>query len=869
MRAVALLLGIVVGACSPGEAPPIVVPARSPAAALPTVGPRLPPYVAPGLRLPAGVTPLGYELRLELDPDQEGFKGHVEIRTRLDAPTDVVWLHAVDLEISAASYRAAKARGSLAQLVVGAGPMRGWKLERRAGPGEIVLVFDFTGHTQNDQRGLFRQRTDGHWYLYAQAESIFARTILPCFDEPRFKVPWRVTLVVPHDLVAIGNAAVASERRLPDGRREVQFAEIGALPSYLWSVAVGPFEVVDAGTAGRGKIPIRVVVTAGHAARAGVAASTTAKLLEALEAYFDQAVPWPKLDLVEVPRFFGAMENVGLITFDSGALVGDEDDPAFTRHFVSVAGHELAHQWLGNSVTHAWWDDLWLTEASASWMASKLSEAFGGFDDGVLRTQLAREQGLAADAEPAARPLHQPITATEDIEGMFDAIRYEKGAAVLAMFEHYVGADRFREAMRAYVRVHARALVTASDVVAAVGSVATPAVGQALASYLDRIGTPVVELSLRCDGHPALIGHARDGVIVPVCARVPGPAAAARVCGLIGGRTELPLATCPAWVIGNDGGVGYYQVAWRDATLTPPTALATPGERLAIGDDLAGGVLRGDLSIASAITALRSFAATRDGYAQLAAIAIARAIDPIVDDPARPRWEAWLAARFADRTSAVAVFAPRTPVAHVIRDALLELLPAPRFDRATLQRARGILDRELRVTGTSSGGLDLAIMLSTSRDDGALLDKVLAVIASTSNAELRTSLLDDLGMLGPGVAPRIVELIFDARLPVRQTVSAVVTLLGRSATRAAAWHAVRDRWPRLLATISPSDAAALVAGSASLCDATSRADLVAVVEPRLHDVFDGRHTLDQALHTIDRCITRRHGAGDIPLALGR
>lgn len=859
------MIGLLAGACSHREPPPVVL-APPPAAAIEATPPPA-PAVAPGLRLPAGVTPLAYELRLEVDPDREAFEGHVEIRTRLDAPTDAVWLHAVDLDISSAVYRDGASSGALTAVPASTEPMRGWQLERRAGPGEIVLAFDFTGHTPKDQEGLFRQRTGGHWYLYSQAEAIFARRILPCFDEPRFKVPWRVTLVVPHDLAAFGNAPIAKERVLADGRREVTFAEIGPLPTYLFAIAVGPFEIVDAGATGRGKLPVRVVTTAGHAAGAAVAAATTAKLVEALEAYFDQGLPWPKLDLVEVPRLFGAMEHVGLITFDSGALIGDDDDPAFVRRFVRVAGHELAHQWLGNSVTHAWWDDLWITEAFASWMADKLSDTLGGFDDGVLRTQLAREDGLAADAEPTARPLRLPITASEDIDAMFDAIRYEKGAAVLAMFEHYVGADRFRDAMRAYVREHARSVVTAADVVAAVSSAATPAVGQALASHLDRVGTPVVELSLRCGASPALIGHARAGVTIPVCARYPGPSGPARVCGLVGQAAELPLAACPAWVVGNDGGVGYYQVAWHDAALTPPVATASPGERLAIGDDLAGGVLRGDLSLASAVAAIRTFAATRDGYAQLAALAIARAIDPIVDDTARPRWVAWLAARFADRIAPVAVFAPRTPVERVIRDQLLELLPADRYDRTTQQRARTIVDRELRANGAPSGTLDLSIALTASRS--GLASKVLAIITTARSDELRESLIEDLGRLGPDAAPRVVDTLLDARLAQKLTVPAVVSLLERPATRTATWHALRDRWPAIIAAVSAIDAHALVAGAASLCDATSRADLVAVVEPRIHDVFEGRHALDRALDAIDHCITRRRNAGDIPVALGR
>jgi alanyl aminopeptidase len=127
--------------------------------------------------------------------------------------------------------------------------MIGLQLGREVGPKEIVIAIEFTGHAKGDQEGLFRQRIGGRWYLYSQSQSVLARRILPCFDEPRFKVPWRVTLVVPANAVALGNAPVASERLVSDGRREVTLAEIGPLPSYLFAIAVGPFTLVASTTA--------------------------------------------------------------------------------------------------------------------------------------------------------------------------------------------------------------------------------------------------------------------------------------------------------------------------------------------------------------------------------------------------------------------------------------------------------------------------------------------------------------------------------------------------------------------------------------------------------------------------------------------
>jgi cytosol alanyl aminopeptidase len=276
------------------------VASASPAPA-PAPGPSFWP-APPGLRLPEGVTPLAYDVRLEVNPDDPVFRGHVEITTQLAARTDVIWLHAVGLALTSASFREGANTGTM-RTVPGTEEMIGLRLDRSVGPGEIVLVVDYTGALTTKSEGLFRQRSGGKWFVYSQSESIFARRFVPCFDEPRFKPAWRVTTVVPGEAVALANAPVAREQRLADGRREVTFAELGPMPSYLLAIAVGPFSVVDAGTVGRARIPVRIVVPPEDAKRVTIARRTLPAVVAALERYLDRPLPWPKLDLVGVPMF--------------------------------------------------------------------------------------------------------------------------------------------------------------------------------------------------------------------------------------------------------------------------------------------------------------------------------------------------------------------------------------------------------------------------------------------------------------------------------------------------------------------------------------------------------------------------------------
>src|SRR5204862_6430996 len=134
-----------------------------------------------------------------------------------------------------------------------------------------------------------------------------------------------------------------------------------AVPSYLVAVAAGPFEEVDAGKIGRGKIPARVLVPPGHTAEAADTAAAMGKIITALEDYFDMAYPFEKLDAIAVPSFFGAMENPGLVTFDKRIILAKKADAdfRFKQGMTSVAAHEFAHQWFGDYVTMAWWDDIW------------------------------------------------------------------------------------------------------------------------------------------------------------------------------------------------------------------------------------------------------------------------------------------------------------------------------------------------------------------------------------------------------------------------------------------------------------------------------------------------------------------------------
>ncbi|MBS1120141.1 MAG: peptidase [Deltaproteobacteria bacterium] len=808
-------------------------------------------------RLADGVTPLSYDLRLELDPDADRFTGRVEIRVRLDAPTDHVWLHLEDLELDTATFRTATREGVLARgedVAVRDQPMRAFGFGTSLPAGEVTLTFGYVGQVARDDEGLFRRQAGGRWFLYSQAESMFARRILPCFDEPRFKPAWRVTLVVPDKLVALGNGPLAIDVVRADGRHEVTLAEITAMPSYLFAVAVGPFTLLDAGRVGRAQVPVRVAVAAGDVRRSKLVVAKLSALVDALERYTDRPLPLAKLDLVAVPRFFGAMENVGLVTIESSILVGEVEAFGDSGRFTRFAAHELAHQWFGNLVTPAWWDDLWLAEGFATWLGDKISIELGGTDDPGLRTQLARLDALGADDADDARPMRHAMSTTEDADDRFDAISYEKAGAVLGMFERFVGEDRFREVIRAYLRDHAGATATSNDFVSALGTATTPAVATAFTSFLEGTGAPIVELAVRCGASPALELHARKGAMVPVCVRH----ATGRACAIVGESARIALPTCTGWIAGNAGGDGYYRVA---VPTSGTSRFLSRGEQLAHADDIAAALFRHELGFADASRELATLAAAGDPASQLAALAIAGAIDPLIDDTTRPVWSRWLAARFQRRLGKLAMLSPRSPVERELRDRLARLLPADRFDAAVIAGATAIVDGALH-----SGRLppEFALALAAPRGGRMLFDRLVAAAAAGGD-ERQDSWLASLGAFGPELASRLVELATDARARPHNAWSAIVAMQARPGTRTAAWVAIRERLPALLA--QPADELTpIIEATGALCDPVARAEVAAAFEGKLDDLAR-EHALVPALAAIDRCIARRTQLGDLAAAL--
>jgi len=245
-------------------------------------------------------------------------------------------------------------------------------------------------------------------------------------------------------------------------------------------------------------VPGKIYTPKGQAHRTKFAAKHTARILQNLENYFGSSYPYEKLDFIAVPNFtFGAMENVGLVTYRSSLLLL-EDEPRLAEQSITlnVIAHELAHMWYGNLVTMAWWDDLWLNEAFASWMASKVMMDL--YPEQNFKDRLVQEGAFGADASPTVKPVKKVVRSQSDVmDGL--GLNYSKGESILQLMESMVGEKAFQKGVQTYMKNNAWRNAQADDLWKVLSTVADFDVPAMMKTYLEQPSYPLVEFATNGD----------------------------------------------------------------------------------------------------------------------------------------------------------------------------------------------------------------------------------------------------------------------------------------------------------------------------------------------------------------------------------
>ena len=537
----------------------------------------------PGFRLGDAAKPVSYDWHVAIDPREATFGGQVRIEIEVQRAMPALWLNATDLTVESAQVQQEGTRVEATATAVGEDHL---KVEPKGGAGfaagPAVVTLRYRGPLEPvSTRGLFRQQEGGNWYVVSQFEAISARRAVPCFDEPGFKTPWRVAIDAPDDNRVVSNTpeVLASDVMNRKGWKRHDFAATKPLPSYLIALAVGPFDIVDGGTAGMNNTPLRYIAPKGRGAETRYARVVTPRILELLEQYFGRPYPFEKLDALVIPQAvgFGAMENVGLITYASSIMLATprEETSVFQRGYAGTAAHEMGHMWFGDLVTLAWWDDIWLNEAFATWITQKIIPQLRPEWDNGQSVGFSRKRSIGADRLASARRIRNPVLVKTDIEGAFDGITYQKGAAVISMFEGWFGPDKFRDGVRGFLAKHEYGSATSDDFMRAIGESAGKGEEplRMFRAFVEQPGVPLVDVSLQCRGSSATVdtsvarfrpvGSTAGEVrwTTPACFQLARDGKPATQCTeLKNGPGQVPLAGagCPDWLLGNPDGHSHY-----------------------------------------------------------------------------------------------------------------------------------------------------------------------------------------------------------------------------------------------------------------------------------------------------------------------
>ena len=840
----------------------------------------------PKFRLPADVAaPVRYGVDLAVVPDQDTFTGAVDITIRFAKSTPVLWLNAEKLSVKDASITAGGEKQS-ARIITEPHDYVGFAFDHPVGPGEAKLHVAYQGTiNRTDQQGIFQMKLDNQWYVYSQFEQIWARRAFPCFDEPGYKVPWQLTLHVKKDQVALSNTNIVSETDSSDGMKTVKFAETPPLPSYLVALTVGNMDLVDAGTAGKKNTKIRIVVPKGHAAEAKYAAETSGPILTLLENYFGIPYPYDKLDEVAVPLSGLSMEHPGLITH-SGFIIlrkPEEDTLNRQREWASVCAHEMAHQWFGDLVTTAWWDDIWLNEGFASWMANKIMMDYHPEWQMNIGELNGYQGAMGNDSLVSARQVRQPIESNDDIANAFDSITYQKGSALLNMFESYMGPEKFREGIRRYLKTYSWKNATSAEFLASLAG-DDHAVASAFSSFLDQPGVPLITASLKCEGGTAKLGLTQERFLplgstgaapelwkAPVCVRYAAGSGSARQCALLEEKSaeiELTKATgCPQWVDANAGADGYYRVLYQGNLLEPllknENQALSLAEKVSLIGDIAALTGNGKIPLGQALALAPALASDQARQVVDKTMEITTGLqDNLVEPNLLPRYRHYLLQVYGERARELGWESKpgESDDARLLRPSLEGVIANQAEDPQAIAKANSLALAWLSDHKAVQPDMMGTVLTTAARHgDRALFDRMRAAAKQEKDENIRGTLLFSLGLFqDPEIAKVALPIVLTDEFDSRESLNILFGVSQSPKTRDLAYDFVKQNWDAMMAKFPTDTGAFLPFVAGNYCDAGHRQDAKSFFDGRSTKYTGGPRNLAQMLEEIDLCVAYKN-----------
>jgi aminopeptidase N/puromycin-sensitive aminopeptidase len=817
-------------------------------------------------RLPGGVTPRHYALTIKPDLAEATFTGTERIDVVLDQPTRVITLNAAEIKFGPVHVqsKAFKAESLLATVSLDAQKEQATLMfERELPAGAATLEISYTGRLNDKLRGFYLSKTKARSYGVTQFESTDARRAFPCFDEPALKATFELTLILDSADTAISNTVIRSDVAGPAaGKHTVAFATTPKMSTYLLAWLVGDFACTQGRSDG---VPIRVCATPDKVRLTKFALDAAKWDLHFFNRYFGIRYPLAKLDLVAVPDFdSGAMENFGCIIFREAELLVDEKDGTLPsrKDVTTTVTHEIAHQWFGDLVTPAWWDNLWLNEGFATWMENKaaaLQHPKWRFEEDAA---LDLDHAMQGDASAGTRPIRSRAETPAQIDAMFDEIAYDKAGAVIGMVEHWLGEETFRRGVQQYLQGHLYASATAEDFWNTQSRVSGLPVDTVMRSFVEQPGVPLVQIS--STGAAAAVRQMRfvngehtaraEAWTIPVCFKISG----CRIFAPDASTMNVPAADAFA----NSGQRGYYRTEYArdllpglfaniETTLAPPERIGLLGDRWALM--LAGRAPVGQvLDLALAMKRDADPPVVEDALLRIETVA-----STIASSEDRERLQTVIRRELEPVYAAMGGPSKHEPYDHSeVREALFEAL-GKAGDPAVLAEAHRIADQLFAGQKPSDPNLgDAAVALSAPRGDEAIYDKLRRVVERSSDPDLRDTAQRVLTRFqNPFLVRRTLEYALSDQVRSQDSPTLLALMLEHPEMQDQAWDFVRAHWDEVLRKAPPGSGGRIIAAAGTFCSVRQRESVASFFAA--HPVEGAERTLRRSLEQIDDCVRLR------------
>ena len=825
------------------------------------------PNVVPG-RLPTGAQPLCYTLDLLVQPQKKTFSGTVLIDLSIDAPRSAITLHALDLNVTEAELSGQvgmlSTDTSTESLTI--------TFSETIAKGNNRLSLAFSGTLNEQMRGLYAAEVQGETFAFTQFEATDARRMFPCFDEPAIKARFKLSLTVPAHLNALSNMPVIEEKT-EGPLKHLTFDETPLMSTYLLAIAIARLKKKESRV---GETRVAVWTLADQLALGDFALKVTQAVLPRLNDYFDLPCPTPKLDLVCVPDFaMGAMENWGAIFFRDSCLLLDEKHSSTEtqRRVADVITHEIVHQWFGNLVTMHWWDDLWLNESFATWLACKIVDEWRPEWHFWLSFQEGKAVPLALDALKNSRAIQAKVSNAAEIEEMFDTLTYEKGGACLRMIEQFLGETVFREGIRLYMKRFQYRNAAASDLWAALEEASGRPLAKIAKHWFVRPGFPLIKIRAQDQDFSRLrLSQSRftggDASAksppwpIPMILKYKDDDGIHNTRILMNTQeTDILLSTKGPvkWLYGNADETGFYRTMYEDAlahllpTLAPK--VLEPIEKIGYLGDLWALIRRGDLPVSFFMEALCHFKGDDNraliseicSYLQVLsnqivapshrthfAIFVYRQLQPLWE---RYGWDAKTDENDEHRLARADLLWALGAIAQ--DEEILSELP---------RRQTRFMARPRSIDPTLLGAL---LRLCARSDGGTRFEQFIEKFEKSKTPEMRDHYLSALTEFNkPALARKLIDLTLSKKVQAQDLWKPIHALLLNPAVQAESWNYIKIHWTALQKKGGGLAAQRIIQAAAHLWSEAWHADVAAFFKnPAIHTGI-GTRTLAQTLEFI-------------------